>query len=167
MNTESQQRQSASEREALLERHTAFMKLALGEAQLAYGEGEAPVGAVLVADGKVFARQHNRMRALHDPTAHAELLCLQEAAKKRVPFQSATLYVTLEPCAMCSGAIVNAHLGSLVFGAFDTQLGCCGSVYDLAEGLGYRVALCGGVLAEPCAQLLTRFFQARRESAAE
>ena len=104
------------------------MRLALEEATLAFEAGEVPVGAVLVQNGEVVARAHNLVETLHDATAHAELLCLREAmGKLGARLTDCTLYVTLEPCAMCAGACVNAKLGRLVFGAFDEVAGCCGS----------------------------------------
>lgn len=140
------------------------MRLALEEATLAFEAGEVPVGAVLVRNGEVVARAHNLVEALHDATAHAELLCLREAmGKLGARLTDCTLYVTLEPCAMCAGACVNAKLGRLVFGAFDEVAGCCGSKIDLTDKCFlHSVETWGGILEEDCKTLLSSFFQALR-----
>ena len=143
------------------------MRLALEEARRAFDEGETPVGAVLVRGGEVICRAHNRREALHDPTAHAETLCLREGARLLGDWRlrDCALYVTLEPCPMCAGAMVMSQLGECVFGAADPRQGCCGSVYDLPgdAALGGATRWHGGVLAEECAALMTSFFQKRRE----
>ena len=141
-----------------------YMRLALDEASLAYQEGEVPVGAVLVQDGAVIARAHNAVERLGDATAHAELLCLQDAMAKLGPrLLDCTLYVTLEPCAMCAGACVNAKLGRLVYGAFDETAGCCGSRMNLTDHCFlHSVEVWGGILEQECKSLLTRFFEALR-----
>jgi len=140
------------------------MRLALEEATLAFEAGEVPVGAVLVRNGEVVAHAHNMVETLHDATAHAELLCLREAMGilgARLTY--CTLYVTLEPCAMCAGACVNAKLGRLVFGAFDEVAGCCGSKMDLTDKCFlHSVETWGGILEEDCKTLLSSFFQALR-----
>lgn len=140
------------------------MRLALGEATLAFEAGEVPVGAVLVRNGEVVARAHNLVETLHDTTAHAELLCLREAMEKLgARLTDCTLYVTLEPCAMCAGACVNAKLGRLVFGAFDEVAGCCGSKTNLTDKCFlHSVETWGGILEEDCKTLLSSFFQALR-----
>lgn len=144
-----------------------WMRIAMKEARIAAQEGEIPVGAVLVRDGQEVCRAHNRRENDHDPTAHAELLCLREGAKRLGDWRlrDCTLYVTLEPCPMCAGAMVMSQLGACVYGADDARQGCCGSVYDLPGD----AALAGvtkwqaGVLAEECAALMTDFFARRRE----
>ncbi len=142
------------------------MRLALREAERACKEEEVPVGAVVVHEGKAIARAHNRPRHLHDPSAHAEMLALRRAARKlgnyRLP--GCTLYVTIEPCAMCAGAIVQARLRRGVFGARDPKAGAGGSVLQVLANpqLNHRVKLTGGVLAEDCAALLKDFFRPRR-----
>ena len=145
-----------------------WMRLALKEAKMAFDAGEVPVGAVLVKDGEVVCRAHNRRESLHDPTAHAELLCLREGARLLGDWRlrECTLYVTLEPCPMCAGAMVMSQLGQCVFGAADPRQGCCGSVYDLPgdAALGGSTRWQSGVLAEECAALMTAFFQRRREA---
>ena len=140
------------------------MRFALEEATLAFEAGEVPVGAVLVQNGEVVARAHNMVETLHDTTAHAELLCLREAmGKLGARLTDCTLYVTLEPCAMCAGACVNAKLGRLVFGAFDEVAGCCGSKLDLTDKCFlHSVETWGGILEPDCKALLTDFFQALR-----
>ena len=141
-----------------------YMRLALEEARLAFDAGEVPVGAVLVCGDEVIARAHNRVEMDADATAHAELLCLREGMTKRgLRLGDCTLYVTLEPCAMCAGACVNAKLGRVVFGAFDEVAGCCGSKMDLTDKCFlHSVEVWSGILEEDCKSLLTNFFQALR-----
>ena len=143
-----------------------FMALALEEAQLAYAQGEVPVGAVLVKDGQVLALAHNEREATGDPTAHAEILALRRGAEKLGSWRlhGCTLYVTLEPCPMCAGAISMSQLDRLVFGTWDEKQGCCGSVYDLPQDPAFfhRVEVSGGLMEENCQELLQRFFKARR-----
>ena len=140
------------------------MRLALEEARLAFDEGEVPVGAVLVRNGEVIARAHNRVEQTGDATAHAELLCLREAMERLGPrLTDCTLYVTLEPCAMCAGACVNAKLSRLVYGAFDEAAGCCGSKMDLTDHCFlHSVEVWSGILEKECKALLSNFFQALR-----
>ena len=139
-----------------------FMTLALREAQRGLGEGEVPVGAVVAQDGRVVARAHNRPIHLHDPTAHAEVLALRRAAKKLGNYRlnGCTLYVTIEPCAMCAGAIVQARLGLVVFGASDAKAGAGGSALKV---LNHRVEVVRGVMAEDCAAILREFFRGKRK----
>ena len=141
-----------------------YMRLALEEAMLAFDACDVPVGAVLVCGNEIIARAHNRVEREHDATRHAELLCLQEAmAQRGSRLTDCTLYVTMEPCAMCAGACVNAKLGRLVFGAFDEVAGCCGSKMDLTDHCFlHSVETWGGILEGECKALLTRFFQALR-----
>jgi len=142
------------------------MQAALLEAGRAAGLQEVPVGAVVTQDGRVVAAAHNETEARHDPTAHAELLALQRALQSLATdrLTDATLYVTLEPCAQCAGAIVLAKVGRLVFGAYDDKAGMCGSVGDVVRHprLNHRVEVQGGVLEHECAALLFDFFQQRR-----
>ena len=141
-----------------------YMRLALEEAALAFAAGEVPVGAVLVRNGEVVSRAHNLVETLHDATAHAELLCLRDAMERLGGrLNGCTLFVTLEPCAMCTGACVNAKLGRLVFGALDEVAGCCGSKMDLTDKCFlHSVETWGGILEEDCKSLLSSFFQALR-----
>lgn len=143
-----------------------FMREALALASEAGRAGEVPVGAVVVKDGIVLGRGSNRPIGSHDPTAHAEIVALRAAAAAvgnyRLP--GCTLYVTLEPCAMCVGAMMHARIARVVFGARDPKTGACGSVVDLpgVETLNHHAAFDGGVLADECAAQLRRFFAERR-----
>jgi tRNA(adenine34) deaminase len=143
-----------------------FMRMALEEAKKAGQEGEVPVGAVLVSSGQVIARGRNRPIALCDPTAHAEILTLREGAAKvgnyRLP--GCTLYVTIEPCAMCAGALLQARVRRLVFGAEDPRAGGVRSLYSLLEDerLNHRVEVTSGVLLQECREVLRGFFRERR-----
>ena len=148
----------------------AFMEQALACAREAEAAGEVPVGAVIVdAAGAVVARAANAPIALHDATAHAEMLALRAAGPAlgnyRLP--GCVLYVTLEPCPMCVGALVHARVARIVYGAPDPKTGACGSVFDLAATakLNHRIDVVGGVLAEECGALLKQFFAARRGDA--
>lgn len=142
------------------------MQRALALARCAEADGEVPVGAVVVRDGEVLGEGWNRPISGHDPTAHAEIVALRAAAQRagnyRLP--GTTLYVTLEPCLMCTGAMVHARVERLVFGAYDDKRGAAGSQFDAfcAPGLNHRVQVQGGVLAEECMQLLQVFFRQRR-----
>ena len=142
------------------------MRLALAEARVAKDEGEVPVGAVVVADGRVIARAHNRPIALNDPTAHAEILALREAARAAGNYRlgDCTIYVTIEPCPMCAGALVLARIGRLVYGAADPRAGAVQSCFEIvsSEKLNHRVEASGGVLEEECRSLLQNFFARRR-----
>ncbi|MDB5793111.1 MAG: zinc-binding protein [Massilia sp.] len=152
---------------ALLDAH--FMRLALAQAQLARAQGEVPVGAVVVKDGEVVAVGHNQPIGRHDPTAHAEIVALRLAAEKlgnyRLP--GCELYVTLEPCAMCSGAMMHARLARVVYAASDPKTGVCGSVLDLFahEGLNHHTEVVKGVLAQEAGAMLKGFFAERRLAA--
>ncbi|WP_229217957.1 tRNA adenosine(34) deaminase TadA [Rugamonas apoptosis] len=148
-----------------------FMRQALAQAQFAWDEGEVPVGAVVVKDGVVIARGYNRPIGQHDPTAHAEIVALRAAAEAlgnyRLP--GCELYVTLEPCVMCSGAMMHARLARVVYGAADPKTGAGGSVVNLYDQvqLNHHTAIAGGVLADECGTMLRQFFAARRAAAAE
>ena len=143
-----------------------FMREALGLASCAAEAGEVPVGAVVVKDGTVVGRGYNRPVSGMDPTAHAEVVALRDAAERvgNYRLMDCVLYVTLEPCAMCAGAIMNARISRVVYGAADPKSGACGSVVDLfAESrLNYHATVVGGVMAEGAAKLLQDFFSARR-----
>lgn len=144
-----------------------YMKLALELAQQAAESGEVPVGAVVVKDGEIIGRGFNAPISGHDPTAHAEIRAMREAAAKLGNYRlvDCALYVTLEPCAMCSGAIQHARIARLVYGAKDPKTGCCGSVVDLMaeDRLNHHCTVTGGVLAEACGALLSTFFAMRRK----
>ena len=140
-----------------------WMRLALEEAQQALLEDEVPVGALVVKDDSIVARAHNLSRQRNDPTNHAEMLALREAQQKLGSLAGCTLYVTMEPCAMCAGAMVLLKLPKLVFGAFDKSCGCTGSRVDLTDHWFYHsVETWGGILEKECAALLTEFFQRKR-----
>ncbi len=142
------------------------MRAALLEARRAYKAEEVPVGAVVVQDGKILARGRNRIRGRRDPTAHAEILALRAAGEKlkRERLTEAVLYTTLEPCAMCAGALVLARVKRVVFGAHDPKAGAGGSVMDLLRHpkLNHRMEVSGGILAGTSRRLLRQFFKARR-----
>lgn len=144
----------------------AAMELAIVEAGLAAGEGDVPVGAVVIAGGIVVARRHNEREHSGDPTAHAEILALRDAAARlgRWRLSDCTVVVTLEPCPMCAGALVVARIGRLVFGAADPKAGACGSLYNLLADprLNHEATVERGVLGERCTALLAEFFAPRR-----
>lgn len=144
------------------------MRVALEEARAAERSGEVPVGAAIVRAGEIVARGHNLTHTLQDPTAHAEMVAIRRAAQATGHWRllDCTLYVTLEPCAMCAGAIVLSRLPALVYGAADPKAGMCGSLENLVQDprLNHRVELIGGVLAEECGGRLREFFRARRSS---
>lgn len=143
-----------------------FMRLALEEARLAQERGEVPVGAVLVKDGQVIARGGNAPIALHDPSAHAEMLALRAGGRELANYRldDTVLYVTLEPCLMCASAIVHARVRRVVFGAFDPKAGAAGGLIDAfaLKGLNHRVDVFGGVLEQECGALLSGFFTTTR-----
>lgn len=143
-----------------------FMATALELARAAASAGEVPVGAVVVADGEIVGRGWNQPIGRHDPTAHAEVMALRDAAQRLANYRlpGATLYVTLEPCAMCVGAIMHARIARVVFGARDPKTGAAGSIIDLfaEDRLNHHAEVVGGVLAEECGGLLSSFFAARR-----
>ena len=145
-----------------------YMRDALDEARQAALVGEVPVGAVVVHRGQVIARAHNRREMDEDPTAHAEILVLREAAELLGSWrlEDCTLYVTLEPCFMCAGAVVNGRVARLVFGATDPKAGAVGSLADVPGDarLNHRPEVLGGVLAEECGAILKEFFAVRRRS---
>ena len=151
---------------ATAEIDVVYMRRALDLARCGEAEGEVPVGAVVVADGRILAETWNRPVSLDDPTAHAEIRALRAAGEALGNYRlaGATLYVTLEPCAMCAGAMVHARIARLVYGASDPKAGAAGSVFELlrAPALNHRVEVTGGVLAAECGELLRAFFQARR-----
>jgi tRNA(adenine34) deaminase len=143
-----------------------YMALALECARRAAGEGEVPVGAILVAGNEVIAEGWNQPIAKTDPTAHAEIVALRAGALRlgNYRFGGCTLYATLEPCTMCMGALLNARVARLVFGAWDLKAGACGSVIDLPREprLGHRIDVFGGVCSDESAALLKQFFEGRR-----
>jgi tRNA(adenine34) deaminase len=143
-----------------------WMQAALREARAAATLGDVPIGAVVVRDKEIIGRGHNRREIDGDPLAHAEILALRQAAAATSGWRllDATLYVTLEPCAMCAGALVNSRVSRLVYGAADPKAGFCGSLGDLVRDprLNHRLAVTGGVLEQECGDLLRSFFDALR-----
>jgi tRNA(adenine34) deaminase len=152
----------------LIEQDRAFMRTALEEAALAPPLGDVPVAAVLVRGDQILAQAHNAREIEQDPTAHAEMIVIRNAAANLGSWRLAdtTLYATLEPCAMCIGAIVHARITRLVFGAWDPKAGACGSLFDLPSEprLNHRVLVTGGVLEEESQALLQEFFRGLREA---
>lgn len=149
--------------------HLQFMTEAVAEARRAEAEGEVPVGAVAVADGQVVGAGHNRPIGLGDPTAHAEILAIRTAASTLRTYRLTTtsIYVTLEPCVMCVGAMLNARIARVVYGARDDKAGALGSVYDIGRDgvLNHRIEVIGGVMETECAELMREFFRKRRGGA--
>jgi tRNA(adenine34) deaminase len=152
--------------ERFFPRDDYFMRLALREAERALEHEDVPIGAVVVRDGEVVAAGHNERELRPDPTAHAEVIALREAARLAGTWRvlDAVLYVTLEPCAMCAGAIVLARVPRVVYGASDPKAGACGSVLDVLgePRLNHRPEVAGGLLAEECGVMLSEFFASRR-----
>ncbi len=149
--------------------HLQFMAEAVAEARRAEAEGEVPVGAVAVVDGQVVGTGHNRPIGLGDPTAHAEILAIRTAASTLRTYRLTTtsIYVTLEPCVMCVGAMLNARIARVVYGARDDKAGALGSVYDIGRDgvLNHRIEVIGGVMETECAELMREFFRKRRGGA--
>jgi tRNA(adenine34) deaminase len=155
-----------AERELILVPDEHFMRLALREAEQAAAEDEVPIGAVIVHSGRVIAAAHNQREQLHDPTAHAEMIAITQAAEVLGDWrlEGCTLYVTLEPCPMCAGAIVLARVPRVVYGAADPKAGAAHSLYQLLSDnrLNHRAELAPGILAPDCGGILTRFFEQKR-----
>jgi tRNA(adenine34) deaminase len=149
-----------------MQSHEYYMKLALHEAEMAMAAEEVPVGAVIVHGEKVIAAAHNQREQLRDPTAHAEMIAITQAAESVGSWRldDCTLYATLEPCPMCAGAIVQARIPSVVFGAPDAKAGAVRTLYRLLEDsrLNHQCLIVAGVLAEPCGQILSQFFLRQR-----
>ena len=143
-----------------------YMRIAIQEAEAAAALGEVPVGAVLVMDGEILARAHNLKETLLDPTAHAEIIAIRNGCAKlqRWRLAGATLYVTLEPCPMCAGAIVQSRIDRLVYGARDPKTGAVDSLFNMLQNdaLNHQLAVRGGVLAAECSDVLKEFFQEKR-----
>lgn len=154
--------------EKLVDLDVYYMEIALAQAREALRQGEVPVGAVLVHAGEIVACSHNRREALQDATAHAEILALRTAGERLGSWRllGTTLYVTLEPCPMCAGALVQARVSRLVYGAPDPKSGAAGTLYNIAADprLNHRLKVKAGVLSAQCAALLQEFFQDRRKN---
>ena len=147
--------------------HERFMEVALEEAEQALREEEVPIGAAIVYEGRVIARAHNQREQLHDPTAHAEMIAITQASNflSSKWLQDCTLYVTIEPCSMCAGALVLARIPRIFFGAKEPKTGACGSVINIADhkSLNHRIEVNGGIFAEECSALVSEFFQNKRK----
>jgi tRNA(adenine34) deaminase len=154
-----------------LSRDTACMELALAEARTAADAGEVPVGALVVRDGEIIARAGNRNLRDHDPSAHAEIVALRQAADLlgNHRLTGCVLYATIEPCAMCAGAIIHARISRLVYGATDVKAGAAGSVLDVINHprLNHKLEVISGVLAAECSLILKTFFNSRRSAGTE
>ena len=146
--------------------HAEYMEMALKQATKAFGTNEIPIGAVVVENGAIIGRGFNQRETLKDPTAHAEMIAITAAANTRGDWRlnDSVLYVTKEPCPMCAGAIVNSRMKMVVFGCYDEQEGCCGSLYQLCGDPRFKttVAVKGGILENKCLGLLQEFFQSKR-----
>jgi tRNA(adenine34) deaminase len=152
----------------MLDDHSRYMQYALREAETAYEAGEVPVGCVIVCEGEIIGKAHNQRETLQDPTAHAEILAITQAAARLRSWrlENTRMYVTLEPCAMCAGAIILARIPEVYFGADDPKAGCCGSLMNLLADprFNHRPRVFSGLLAEPCGLILTEFFERIRKS---
>jgi len=147
----------------MLDNDLRFMQAAFGQAELALEQGEVPVGSVIAYEGEIIGKAHNQRETLQDPTAHAEILAITQAAMHLQSWrlEGASLYVTLEPCPMCAGAIILARLESVHFGAADPKAGCCGSLMNMLTDtrFNHQPALYAGLMAEECGAILTAFFK--------
>ncbi|MDR3185506.1 MAG: tRNA adenosine(34) deaminase TadA [Christensenellaceae bacterium] len=145
-----------------------FMEIAIEQAKKAAVIDEVPVGAIIVLNGEIIARAFNHKETKHDPTAHAEIEAIRKATRKlrNWHLDGADMYVTLEPCPMCAGAIINARLQRLYFGAYDPKGGCCGSLLNIPNDIrfNHRTSVEGGILEETCAAQLSNFFKAKRKN---
>lgn len=151
----------------MLDEHEFFMRMAIGQAQRAMDAGEVPVGCVIVHEGNLIGKAHNQRETLQDPTAHAEVLAITQAAAhlRSWRLENTRMYVTLEPCPMCAGAIILARIPEVYFGAMDPKAGCCGSLMDLPgdKRFNHNPLMVPGVLGEECGALLSGFFREIRE----
>lgn len=149
-----------------MKQHEIWMQHALKEAEKAYSKSEVPLGAVIVFDNMIIAKGHNQVETLKDATAHAEMIAITSASEylSSKVLLGCTMYVTLEPCSMCAGAIVLAKLEALYFGAYDNKSGACGSVLDITnnKSLNHQLSVTGGVLDAQCGEILKRFFEVKR-----
>lgn len=143
-----------------------YMAIALQLAKKAERKGDVPVGAVIVKNDKIISKAYNRKQKYNNAIMHAEVIAINKACKKLKTYRlnDCQMYVTLEPCPMCAGAIISARIGKLYFGAYDPKAGCCGSVYNLMEGnFNHKPQVEGGILKEQCGKILTNFFKKRRK----
>lgn len=146
--------------------HKMWMNYSLREAVIAYDKGEVPVGCVIVYKNKLIAKAHNQTETLKDPTAHSEILAITSAANylEKKSLEECSMYVTLEPCSMCAGAIVLAKISTLYFGSYDLKTGACGSLLNItqSEKLNHKVKVYGGIMDTECSELLKEFFKNKR-----
>jgi len=153
------------------EKHKQFMKVAIQQAKIAEENGDVPIGAVIVHNGQIIGKAYNQREQLKDPTAHAEIIALTQAAAalENWHLNGCTMYVTLEPCPMCAGALVLARIDRLVYGCDDPKTGACGSLYNIVqdERLNHRLEIKAGILAEQCREQLQDFFERRRDEKAK
>ncbi|MHC4394037.1 MAG: tRNA adenosine(34) deaminase TadA [Planctomycetota bacterium] len=144
-----------------------FMEMAIESARIAEDNGDVPIGAVIVREGEIIGKAYNQREQLQDPTAHAEIIALTQAAAalENWHLNGCTMYVTLEPCCMCAGALVLSRMDRVVFGCFDPKAGACGSLYNIVtdERLNHQIEVTSGILADQCSQQLQNFFQKRRQ----
>jgi tRNA(adenine34) deaminase len=151
-----------------MEVHSNWMKIALKEAEKAYDSNEVPVGCIIVFENRIIAKAHNQIEMLTDPTAHAEMMALTSAfdALKTKQLKGCSMYVTLEPCSMCAGALVLAKLENLYFGAYDNKTGACGSVLNITNNnhLNHNINVYGGILDSECSSLIKAFFNEKRSN---
>ncbi|HEY3251173.1 MAG TPA: tRNA adenosine(34) deaminase TadA [Ignavibacteria bacterium] len=149
-----------------MKQHEIWMQYALKEAEKAYEKKEVPIGAIIVFENRIIAKGHNQVETLRDPTAHAEIIAITSAASylSSKVLLGCTMYVTIEPCPMCAGAIVLAKLETLYFGTFDNKSGACGSVLDITNNklLNHQLSVTGGVLDSKCSEIIRTFFEIKR-----
>lgn len=149
-----------------MKQHEIWMQYAFKEAEKAYEKNEIPIGAVVVFENHIIGKGHNQVETLRDPTAHAEIIALTSAAEylSSKVLLGCTVYVTLEPCSMCAGAIVLAKLDALYFGAYDNKSGACGSVLNITnnKALNHQLSVTGGIMDDRCGELLRSFFDVKR-----
>jgi tRNA(adenine34) deaminase len=148
------------------ENHHRYIQEAIKEAQIAFDNGEVPVGAIIVNNDRIIARAHNQVELLKDPTAHAEVIAITQATSSLENWRlsDCTIYVTIEPCPMCAGALINSRIKKIVFGARDPRWGACGSVFNIVQDkrLNHQIEIIEGICQDECASLLKEFFKKRR-----
>tara|TARA_Y100001970_G_scaffold291013_1_gene426695 strand:- start:808 stop:1278 length:471 start_codon:yes stop_codon:yes gene_type:complete len=151
-----------------LAKHENWMRFAFKEAEKAYQNNEVPIGSIIIKDETIIGRGYNQCEGLNDPTAHAEMIAITSASNtlKSWRLTDCTLYVTKEPCAMCSGALINARVSMVVFGAYDDEEGCCGSFYQLCQEpkFNHQLSIRGGIMEDSCKHILIDFFREKRKS---
>ena len=145
-----------------IKQHEKFMKFAFNEAEKAFEQDEVPIGAVVIQDDQIIGRGYNQCETLNDPTAHAEIIAITSAANtiKNWRLENCSLYVTKEPCPMCAGALINSRMDMVVFGMYDEQEGCCGSLYQFCRDprFKHQLTVKGGVMEDPCTFIMQEFF---------